>query len=327
MTTRIADVTSDDDVAVAAFCDVYARSQDDRWDVPWTTHEKRVRIAASTTSPYERELRVLALDDADVPVGWGLVHLPDADNTTTAYVDLGVVPERRREHHGTALVEALLDRARDHGRRTAMSSAGWPVGETGSVARRFLEGHGFAVGLVEAQRVLTLPVRLDDVDPTGGYELASWTGACPSAWVEQYAVLLGAMVAEAPAGDMEWEPEVYDAARVRHDEAELAEMGRTQVTTVAVAPDGTLAGHTQIIVPSADLRRVFQWDTLVLPAHRGHRLGLAMKVRNLAAAEPAIGPRTELHTWNAEVNGPMIDVNAAMGFVHVRQMGEMQRRL
>ncbi|MFY0408235.1 GNAT family N-acetyltransferase [Solicola sp. PLA-1-18] len=323
--TTIVEVRADDAATVGELLDVYARSQDGRWDTPWTATEKRVRMAS--TSPYERELRFLARDAGGEPVGWGLLSLADTDNTDLAWVELGVVPERRGRGHGAVLLEHLLDLSRGEGRRTAVAGASWPVGEETSGGRRFLEAHGFAVGLVDAHRVLTLPVALDEVEPSGGYRLSSWTGRCPDAWAPEYAALLGALLAEAPSGDMAWEPEVYDVDRLRHAESELDAMARVAVTTVAVAPDGALAGHTRLVVPSGDLLRVFQWDTLVLPAHRGHRLGLAMKVRNLHVAAPAIGPRTEVHTWNAEVNGPMIDVNAAMGFELVEMAGEMQRSL
>jgi hypothetical protein len=48
--------------------------------------------------------------------------------------------------------------------------------------------------------------------------------------------------------------------------------------------------------------------------HRGHGLGLAMKLANLwAVVERHPGVRT-ISTWNAEENAPMITVNEEMGF-------------
>ena len=88
--------------------------------------------------------------------------------------------------------------------------------------------------------------------------------------------------------------------------------------------------HTQLIidvVPGRDPGKVFQDDTLVLPRHRGHRLGLALKVANLRAVQRAHPDRRVLHTWNAEENGPMVAVNNAMGFRPVERLGEYQRDL
>ena len=54
--------------------------------------------------------------------------------------------------------------------------------------------------------------------------------------------------------------------------------------------------------------------TVVHPAHRGHRLGLAVKLANLEAlARRAPAVRT-IVTGNAAVNAPMIAVNDMMGF-------------
>ncbi len=60
------------------------------------------------------------------------------------------------------------------------------------------------------------------------------------------------------------------------------------------------------------------------PAHRGHRLGLLLKVANLRFLqqhEPAV---TKVYTWNADSNAPMLQVNVAMGFRPVRQWGEWE---
>jgi hypothetical protein len=74
-------------------------------------------------------------------------------------------------------------------------------------------------------------------------------------------------------------------------------------------------------------RGVQQSGTLVLPAHRGHRLGLAIKVANLRQLQAAIDdtPRL-LHTFNAGVNAPMLAVNAQLGFRPVEVEEEWQRK-
>jgi hypothetical protein len=58
----------------------------------------------------------------------------------------------------------------------------------------------------------------------------------------------------------------------------------------------------------------WQWATIVLKEHRGHRLGLAVKLANLdfvVTEQPMV---TRLLTSNASVNSPMIAVNDVMGF-------------
>ena len=88
-----------------------------------------------------------------------------------------------------------------------------------------------------------------------------------------------------------------------------------------------MAGNTELVLSDATMRGgVFQSGTLVLPSHRGHRLGLALKLANhrqLQAVEPA--PRL-VHTYSAEENTPMIAVNTRLGFRPVELSDEWQRR-
>jgi RimJ/RimL family protein N-acetyltransferase len=55
-------------------------------------------------------------------------------------------------------------------------------------------------------------------------------------------------------------------------------------------------------------------NTVVTRKHRGHRLGLLVKIAMmewLATTEPQL---ERITTWNAEVNEHMIAINEAMGY-------------
>ena len=54
--------------------------------------------------------------------------------------------------------------------------------------------------------------------------------------------------------------------------------GRLQVVALAIAPDGEVCGFSDLRVDRHDPRHASVGGTLVLPGHRGHRLGLAMKL-------------------------------------------------
>ncbi|MGN6132644.1 MAG: GNAT family N-acetyltransferase, partial [Nocardioidaceae bacterium] len=138
---------------------------------------------------------------------------------------------------------------------------------------------------------------------------------------------VGSLISEAPMGEMDFEPEVFDATRIRADEKVFEASGRTKYTTVAVAPDGDVVAYSELVVPAHDPGRVYQWGTLVLPAHRGHRLGLATKVANLLWLQEEYPAGRLLVTFNAEVNAPMVAVNEAMGFRPVERLVELQRQL
>ena len=59
---------------------------------------------------------------------------------------------------------------------------------------------------------------------------------------------------------------------------------------------------------------MFQNDTIVLTAHRGHRLGLVVKLANLARLQSLSPGHPCIYTWNAEENRHMLEVNERIGF-------------
>ena len=62
-------------------------------------------------------------------------------------------------------------------------------------------------------------------------------------------------------------------------------------------------------------------------AHRGHRLGLLLKLdmlRWLAEAEPQV---EQIDTWNAESNDHMIGVNEALGYRVMGRGLEFQKKI
>jgi GNAT superfamily N-acetyltransferase len=87
---------------------------------------------------------------------------------------------------------------------------------------------------------------------------------------------------------------------------------------------GQLVAFTQIVGDSTSHWYTGQWDTIVAPEHRGHRLGTLIKVANL---EHARAQRPELRiidTCNADTNPYMVAINEAMGFRPHRRTVEWQ---
>ena len=64
-----------------------------------------------------------------------------------------------------------------------------------------------------------------------------------------------------------------------------------------------------------------QLDTLVLAEHRGHRLGMLLKVANLRALQASGSAPSLVSTFNAEENRHMLNVNEAIGFRPVGHAG------
>lgn len=321
--TAVERLDLNDSAAFDEFYAVYDRAYDRDFDQPWLASEKRVNL---TDDEYGAKVAVIARDAQGVAVAGGTAVMPLRDNTDFAYVEVFSDPGHRRKGYASTLLEALIDVARDAGRHKLLGEAAWSIDDDVAPARAFAENQGFSLDIMDAQRELLLPADLPDVTVADGYTLHSWRGPCPEAWLEPYANLRRLLVQEAPSGDAGLENEHWDAARVRRDEEDLVKAGRIMQVTVAEASTGELAGHTQLSFPGTS-DEVYQWDTLVLPAHRGHALGLALKVHTMRASADLLEGRRRIHTYNAASNAHMIAVNEAMGFRQVAWVGEYVRQI
>ena len=270
-------------------------------------------------------------------VGWADAGWPLLDNTHVGDISVAVLPAHRRHGVGTALLDAVLAAADVRGRTTLFAETERPldVAPAQHGGTTFLRARGFEVGLQQTHYVLRLPVPesalgelADEVaGPASAFSLVSWVDHCPERWAGSLCRLLTAFLDEAPTGELAIGTEEWTVERLRESEARRVAQGRTSHTTAAVAPDGTLAGHTELVVSDAAVRGgVDQSGTLVLPSHRGHRLGLAMKVENLRRLQTADPRERLLHTWNAKENQAMIDVNTRLGFEAVETSDLWQRR-
>jgi hypothetical protein len=99
---------------------------------------------------------------------------------------------------------------------------------------------------------------------------------------------------------------------------------RVYAAAVRHRDSGTVVGITTVVVFADVPEFGDQWETIVLPEHRGHRLGLVLKIENLRHAIEHEPSMREVHTWNADSNAVMLAVNVAMGFVPVREGGEWE---
>jgi GNAT superfamily N-acetyltransferase len=301
-------------------------------DVPWVPRETPTSAAArfrhgwdgEPESPYLLRVGGLAL-------AWGSIATSDYDNRDIAFLDVGVHPEHRRRGHGTALLDTLLAEARRRGRTNLVVEA-WESEPGDAFATR----HGFRRKLASInRRQLLSGVDLAELDRrhdaalqhAADYVLERWPCRTPDVRLDALAVLASA-INDAPMDDLDYEDEVYTAARMRAYETAVA--GRDQRLYRLVArhlPSGELAGQTVVVVPADDPTRGAQHDTTVARAHRGHRLGLVLKVgmmRWLAEAEPAL---EWIDTWNAESNDHMIGVNEVLGYRVMGREWAYQRSL
>lgn len=259
----------------------------------------------------------LARDDSGEPCGWYALNLPQRENRQLAGLSLMVHAARRRAGRGTALLRHAAGRAREAGRTMLESDA-----LEGSPGAAFAGTLKARPSLTAVQRVLALAdlpaqqraaLRAGAEPAARGYTVATWDGPAPEDTVDEVAALNGAM-ADAPreAGQ---EAQAWDAARVRLDERRVAAMGvRAHVVAARAPGTGDLAALTQVCVDPAMPEWGFQELTAVARPHRGHRLGLLLKLAMLdllAAREPQV---TRIVTGNADGNQHMIAINEQLGF-------------
>ncbi|WP_026163748.1 GNAT family N-acetyltransferase [Kribbella catacumbae] len=263
----------------------------------------------------------LGLVDGDNWLGVAWLDWWLKENTHLVEVEISVAAKYRRTGVGSRLLEEVIERARQDGRRLLMTSMLGDAVTGESAGTAFAAVHGFVRKHVELHQVLELPLsdaRLAELDqPVDGYQIVQWREHSPEAWIEQFADALSAMTEDVPMGELDHEPTRWTPERIREAEARRIKQGRFCHTTVAVDADGQLAAYTQMGGAAANPERLYQWDTFVRRDHRGRRLGLAVKVPNLRSLQADLDRPAVLHTWNATSNAPMIAVNDHLGFRRV----------
>ncbi len=297
--------------------------------VPWET----ALTAYTQGRPGFRSV-MLGAFDGDAMVGTASVSLPLLDNQHLAFGDVRVHPERQRRGIGRALAARAEDVARGEARRTLVCEAYSPIGEDGA-GLRFAHSLGYSDALEDGMKT----VDLWDTEPTWaaleqevaprtvGYRLVSWRDVVPDEHLAGYCQMNVSFNEEAPSGDLELEAEVWDEQRVRDGERRRAAGGGRMLAVAAITPDGTMAGLTEILVDKHAPHRGFQSGTLVLPGHRGHALGLAMKLANHRAVREAFPECRVLITGNAGVNVSMNKVNERLGYRATERCVEVQKDL
>jgi ribosomal protein S18 acetylase RimI-like enzyme len=296
---------------------------------------------AQTTSAYRawlrhgwdanRPLTALARDDRGRVVGVLEVELPHWDNTHIGVVSVTVDPTARRRGLGRQLLQTGIERIRADGRTIVIVTCAENYPGTD-----LLKSVGFEPAIEEVVRrqdLLSIDwSRLDREYAAAeshatGYELVRMPGEVPADMVD--AVLrMTAAINDAPIGALEIEDEVFTVERLRAFEAaERARNRRAYRLAARHRETGELAGHTMVGVDADQPGYGFQYDTSVLRAHRGHRLGLLLKIammRWLGEEEPQL---RSVFTGNAASNSYMIRVNELIGYQVVIKYVEWQLRL
>jgi len=259
----------------------------------------------------------LATDDAGQPAGCYVLTLPTRENLDMAICLLAVAPRLRRAGVGSALRKHCAAQATLAG-RTRLAGGVFD----GSPGAAFAAATGAKAGIPFALRQLDigpgLAVRLvglraDAELQAAGYSTAHWLGATPERYIAD-SMRLSAAMADAPT-DSGVAPQLWDADRIRAFERTMSDGGQ-QIYSVCACHDATgqMVAITQVTVDRADPRWAHQGITAVIPEHRGHRLGLLVKVEMVELLADLAPLVRHVVTHNAAANRHMVAINEQFGY-------------
>ena len=274
-------------------------------------------------SDYARHQRIVAFADGQAFAIGHLELTRDPANATLAMVEIAPV-----HSDATApVLRELLRMARTDGRTSVIA---W--GDCTPEADAFWTGLGAELRFTEQESDLDMAsvdaelmtrwidAASDDID------LVHWAGRCPDEHIDALVVTANAMN-DAPTDDLEIEDMTVDAATLRADFDARDACGIDYLGVLAICADGSAAGATEVFVNRYRPAFAWQWNTVVLPAHRGRGIGRWMKAamwRRLRTESPEVAT---LRTGNAESNAAMLAINTEMGFEPSHLMGCWQADL
>jgi GNAT superfamily N-acetyltransferase len=317
-------IDSHDEAAFGAWYEVLRVTDEERWPGQGGWDLRTVKAMADLRNGATDFLCLAATDESGSTVGIGMLQVPQWENRHRVTLDVRVLPSHRRRHIGSAIVEGTVRWAVAAGRRVIYGEAEVPVrAVAGDASAAFARHHGYVAVQKAHRRHLSLPIdehrirrlQAEVVAATSRYRTHAFTAPWPEAYLDDCCVLQRRMSTDAPSGDGNYEEEVWNAARIKEMDDLAAAQGL--VRSIAVAEDigsGRLVAFSEIAIPEGRPSEGWQWATLVLREHRGHRLGLAVKMANvdyLGAAYPSV---RLIITGNAQENAPMIAVNEMLGF-------------
>jgi len=321
---EFARIDATDDAQFNAWFGVLQRSERSREGAPgqgWHPDEWRAR-SVDETAP--KVFRLYSYGPSrDRPVAVGALEVTREDNLAFLEGSLFVDPTERRLGYGSATLAELEACARELERPTLVVFVIEGSDEIGTGPNRsFAPLHGYRVAEENVRRDLAWPRPEGELDRlqdewsgfASGYEIISWTKGTPEDLVDARAHLSAIMPAETPHVDIDVEAEHWDADRVRHHEATTDQMGRDLLVAAARhRATGELVGYSELTVSRDQPQTAYQWDTLVVRQHRGHRLGGLLKIATMRLLEAGDYPTEKVTTFNSTLNTPMIAVNEALG--------------
>ncbi|WP_350276025.1 GNAT family N-acetyltransferase [Kribbella sp. HUAS MG21] len=260
--------------------------------------------------PLSRRIAWLAAERDGTPVGSAFLRL-DGRRTHAhlAEFELNVHPAERRRAIGTLLLRAVVAGAREHDVRTVTTDV-----DVDSAGDRFLQHHGFAIGLTLIYARLDLSRSVAAVPEVPGYRLVSWEGVVPDELAQTFTDARAGMN-DAPSGTITAGVDTWDVERSRHAARLIEQRGEHLLVVAAMDRSGRIAGFTEVVVPGDGKGDGQLYGTAVLPEHRGRGLALWMKAAQIHQTRQRFPDLAGLLTDTVDTNLAMRRTNDRLGYV------------
>jgi GNAT superfamily N-acetyltransferase len=332
---EVGDVDVRDEAAVREWYDVWRASQAHRPPELVPTWESS-RVPLMTPGD-DFDLVLVGVRDSGVLAGAALLNLPMEDNRTVAYADVMTHADHRRRGVGSTLLTEVERQARAAGRVRLLTEVFVSAEQEGRITgdQAFAEAQGYAVATREGVKAVSIPeaehlwtaLEAEAETARGEYRIVTWRDTCPDEYVESFGRAVSQVMSLVPQGDLDLEDRDWTVERIRAAEQHRRDIGLVTIESVAVDPDGTVVGLTGVRANLGDPRVARISVTMVLPEHRGYRLGLATKLASHRVLRAQV-PECELVTTsNAESNAHMNAINEAMGYRQLETLVEYHKAL
>lgn len=290
---------------------------------PWfeaPPFDRCVTIYRSEDPASERHADVLEMAGQIVAVASTLCRL--TDNTDLANVALFVAPEHQNCGYGSLLMDHLAVKFKALGRTKLVGQTSFAFADehTHPVLGWWAK-NDFHPILTAHRRFLTLPVTQNRIDQLwqevqphcADYQIEVLVGQVPEALLASYCAVTNQITVDAPTGGDDFEALNETPESVSARTQMWAERGERCYFAVATKADQVVGVSDLAVLPGVS--EAEQGNTIVLKEHRGHRLGLALKLKMLEVLQDQHPEVVRVETENAAENTAMIAVNDQLGFV------------
>ena len=197
-------------------------------------------------------------------------------------------------------------------------------------ATRFAQARDYHLAQGERHSVQPLPedpATMGRPQVANGYALQAWHGPIDPALAQDMARLITIFESSVPMGELDYNPQVVTAERVMDGSREMHRHDDSLTVAVRHLASDSLVGYTQLIATPELPQAVWQGITVVVPDHRGHALGHAIKLAAVHEARRCWPDAQRVHTWNAGENDHMWAINQALGYQTAGVAGAWQKKL